>query len=103
MRGAIASVEVFVREDGASDASPRRLTLTLTAPEPAEESAWSCRVALADLERPRTVVAPDSVTALARALSIGNAWLGRLRANGATLHRDREGREPFAIPELEVG
>ena len=52
MKGAIASVEIFVAEAGATEGQRRRLTLTVTAPERADDGeGWVCRVALADLHR----------------------------------------------------
>lgn len=93
MKGAIASVELFVHR---GQARARRLTLTLTAPERAERGdGWVCRVALADLHRPVTLAAPDSVSALAAALSQARAWVDTLAGEGAAVTRDREGAHPF--------
>ena len=103
MKGAIASVEVFVFAGGerdAADAKPRRLTLTITAPVREANGSWSSRVALADLHRPESVTADDSVSALARSLALADAWLADLRKEGASLFRDREGETPFALPPL---
>lgn len=95
MKGAIASVEIFAFE---TPSRPRRLTLTITAPERAESaSGWLCRVSLADLRRPRTVTAPDSVTALAGALAVARGWLGELTAQGVALTRDRTGETVFEL------
>ena len=118
MKGAIASVELFAipasggpaGTGGASDASEppaaRRLTLTVTAPEradgaseAAEGAVWQTRVALADLHRPVTVAAADSVSALACALAQAAAWLTSLEAQGLRLHRDRAGTRPFVLAE----
>ena len=74
MKGAIASVEIFLFEAAAPDAAlrspmlrgkPRRLSLVIGTPErsPAGE-AWQCRVALADLHRPQTCEGRDSIEAL---------------------------------------
>ena len=95
MKGAIASVEVFVGRDG--EVTRRRLTLTVSAPEPGDTGEWRCRVALADLHRPATLSAPDSVTALGSAMAQGRAWLSELRAQGAILYRDRTGETRFEI------
>lgn len=122
MKGAIASVDLFAipasggpaGTGAASDASEspaaRRLTLTVTAPERAdgaseaggalaEGAVWQARVALADLHRPVTVAAADSVSALARALAQAAAWLTALEAQGLRLHRDRAGTRPFVLAE----
>lgn len=93
MKGAIASVDFFV--DAASGA-PRRLTLTIAAPERAAGGpGWTCRLALADLHRPQAVDGRDSVEALARAVDQARAWLAALHAQGRTLTRDRAGETPF--------
>ena len=90
MKGAIASLEVFVAEG--AGAERRRLTLTISAPEPAADGdGWICRVVLADLHRPRVCAAPDSVSALAAAVGQARDWLAELSAQGATLFRDRVG------------
>lgn len=94
MKGAIASVEIFARDPSGT---ARRLTLTITAPERGDDGAWSCRVALADLHRPQTVHASDSVTALAGAFAHARRWLDALCADGNTLHRDREGERSFVL------
>ena len=95
MKGAIASVEVFVRHAGEP---PRRLTLTISAPVRDAQGGWSCRVALADRHRPETVAAADSVSALASALALGREWLEALQQEGAQLHRDRAGERAFEWP-----
>jgi len=100
MKGAIASVEIFVFEKGdpgSADAKPRRLTLTMTAPLRNENGTWSSRVALADLHRPETHTADDSVSAIARSLAQAETWLAELRDGGAFLSRDRIGETPFRL------
>ena len=92
MKGTIASVELYAFDGGEK---PRRLTLTITAPEREPEGGWTCRVALANLHRPESVAAPDSVAALAAALSRARSWLRELRAQGLVLCRDRAGQAPF--------
>ncbi len=90
MKGAIASLEVFVAER--AEGERRRLTLTISAPERAADGdGWICRVVLADLHRPRVCAAPDSVTALAAAIGQAREWFAELGAQGATLFRDRVG------------
>ena len=93
MRGAIASVEIYAFEGGAS---PRRLSLTIAAPErcPGGEG-WQCRVALANFHRPATVTAQDSVAALALAIERARGWVADLRAQGLVLARDRAGQSAF--------
>jgi len=86
----------------APETPARRLTLVITQPErvgsaSASEEAWSCRVALADLHRPETVSAPDSILALARALDRARGWLADLEARGHVLARDRSGSPPFVL------
>lgn len=104
MKGAIASVDVYLQPEGAAGAgmpggeggAVRRLTLTITAPERAP-GGWSCRVALADRHRPETFVAPDSVSALMAAVERGRSWLAELAAGGDRLTRDRAGSDPFEL------
>jgi hypothetical protein len=93
VKGAIASIEIFAFEN---DASPRRLSLTIAAPErcPAGEG-WLCRVALADLHRPETVRGVDSVAALMGAMDRAREWVADLRAEGLVLCRDRAGKSAF--------
>lgn len=105
MRGAIASVEIFVFAPAAPTAAepvdprPRRLSLVIGVPERAQsDGLWHCRVALADLHRPRTLAGRDSVEALCLAVECARGWLGALRGEGFALFRDRAGAEPFAIP-----
>jgi hypothetical protein len=102
MKGAIASVEIFVFEAPELGAelrgTPRRLSLVIGAPErsPAGE-AWQCRVTLADLHRPQTCEGRDSIEALFLAVAQASSWLGALQAEGFVLARDRAGVEPFAL------
>lgn len=123
MKGAIASVEIFVftaasaaaaAAESATVASPadrsdpsdpregvpRRLSLVIGTPERAPGGdRWQCRVALADLHRPETCEGRDSVEALVRAVERARAWIAALHAEGFQLSRDRVGAEPFRIPE----
>jgi hypothetical protein len=93
VKGAIASVEIFVGREGEQT---RRLSLTITQPERAEGGeGWCCRVALANLHRPCTVSGQDSVEVLAAALARSRGWLSGLIAEGFVLTRDRAGRVPF--------
>lgn len=93
MRTTIASSEIFgVDPDGAD----RRLTLAVGAPRRREDaSGWQCRVAVADVLRPTTVVDDDSLRTLARALARIRESLGELRAQGWSLSWDCDGREPL--------
>lgn len=115
MKGAIASVEIFVfdpgpaasraAEAGASDSGspgrPRRLSLVVGLPERVPGSAgWQCRVALADLHRPEVFEGRDSAEALLLAVARAKTWLAALAADGHRLTRDRAGTEPFAAPFL---
>jgi len=111
MKGAIASVEIFVFapppaatvRPATSDpdapvarAAPRRLSLVIGMPvRGSDGGGWQCRVALADLHRPVTFEGRDSVEALARAIERGRTWLTALEAEGFALYRDRAGAEPF--------
>lgn len=100
MKGAVASVEIFAAR---GDDPIERLTLTLTAPERARPSegsdvdVWVCRVALARRQRPQTLEAADSVTALRAAFEVGQAWLAELAAEGFELWRDRAATRPFEL------
>ena len=95
MRNAIATVEIFALRAGES---ARRLTLVIGRPERMEQAdPWSCRVALADLHRARTVDAPDSILAISRALELARGWLAELESSGLSLARDRAGVEPFLL------
>jgi len=98
MKGAIASVEIFVFEGAAGGSSPRRLSLVIGTPErsPAGD-VWSCRVALADLHRPQTCEGRDSVESLLHAVERAKGWLAELEAGGFALARDRAGLEPLAM------
>lgn len=116
MKGAIASVEIFVFEaagravpDPRSDPSgpplasphsrPRRLSLVIGTPERAPAGdRWQCRVALADLHRPRTLEGRDSIEALVLAVEQARAWITSLYSEGLRLARDRAGAEPFQFP-----
>ncbi len=115
MKGAIASVEIFVFEAGAAairaaDAGgprsgapgwPRRLSLVVGLPERVPGSAgWQCRVALADLHRPEIIEGRDSAEALFLAVARAKTWLSVLVADGHRLARDRAGTEPFDGPFL---
>lgn len=102
MKGAIASVEIFAfAPPGPGDAlsdRPRRLSLVIGVPERAPSGElWHCRVALADLHRPRTLEGRDSVEALLLAVGCARGWLEALHGEGMVLCRDRAGSEPFAI------
>ena len=93
MRGAIASLDLYLFD---ADAKPRRVTLTITAPErQAAGPGWVCRLALADLRRPESVAGIDSVAALASALDRARSWVADLRASGLVICRDRAGETPF--------
>ena len=95
MKGAIASVEIFVRREGEET---RRLSLTITQPERAEGGDdWCCRGALANLHRPCTVSGRDSVEALVAAIARSRGWLSGLIADGFVLTRDRAGQVPFEL------
>ena len=115
MKGAIASVEIFVFEAGAAavrgaaaggpdsgpPGRPRRLSLVVGLPERVPGSTgWQCRVALADLHRPEIVEGRDSVEALFLAVARAKTWLAALAADGHRLARDRAGAEPFEAPFL---
>ena len=97
MKGAVASVELFVHEKGGMN--PRRLTLTLSAPERVRDEGatgeWVCRIVLADLHRPESLTAPDSLSALAAALEQGRSWLNELGTEGLRITRDRDGKIDF--------
>ena len=100
MKGAIASVELFVHREG-EDTDPRRLTLTLSAPERVRDKGeatpdWVCRIVLADLHPPESVKAADSLTALAGALGLGGRGLTALREKGLRITRDRNGKVDFS-------
>lgn len=100
MKGAIASVEIFVFQGARSEAAaPRRLSLVIGAPQRSQAGdAWQCRVALADLHRPQILEGRDSIESLFRAVERARAWLADLEAEGFVLARDRAGAEPFAVP-----
>ena len=99
MKGAIASVELFVHRGG-EGTDPRRLTLTLSAPERVGDLGeatpdWVCRAVLADLHPAESLTAPDSLSALAGALAQGRTWLDALREDGLRITRDRDGKVDF--------
>lgn len=106
MKGALASVEIFVfapppssSAEGAAPERPRRLSLVIGTPERASsEGRWRCRVALADLHRPEIREGRDSVEALLLAVEQARAWIDALAAEGFRLARDRAGAEPFRLP-----
>ncbi len=115
MKGAIASVEIFVFEaappateaaevdvpEAGSTGRPRRLSLVVGVPERTPGGArWQCRVALADLHRPEVFEGRDSAEALFLAVARAKSWLAALAADGHRLARDRAGTEPFAEPFL---
>lgn len=90
VKGAIANVEIYVSEDGAE---PKRLSLTISAPERCAEGAgWECRVAMADLHRPEAIRGTDSFEALSHALDRARSWVSELRAQDLVLSRDRASR-----------
>jgi hypothetical protein len=108
MKGAIASVEIFVfaaagsaGETGSAPGRPRRLSLVIGTPErtPGSET-WQCRVALADLHRPERFEGCDSIEALFRAVERARSWLAALEAEGCWLARDRAGTERLGAPFL---
>ncbi len=99
MKGAIASVEIFVF--AAASERPRRLSLVIGTPERAPGTErWQCRVALADLHRPQVFEGRDSVEALFQAVEQARGWLAALEAEGCRLARDRAGSEPLGAPHL---
>ncbi len=106
MKGAIASVELFAwarpMAEKAEASGPRRLTLVVGTPARSpDNSGWTCRVALADLQRPVEVAAADSVGALSAALAQGEVWLDELRGEGIVFTRDRAGKEAY-VAEVPV-
>ena len=95
MKGAIASVEIFVQR---GDEPVERLSLVVSAPIVSSASAdrkWICRVALANLHRATEIEGADSVEALSRALARGRDWLVGLQDEGFALYRDREQQLPY--------
>jgi hypothetical protein len=95
MKGAIASVEIYVHRE---NQPVQRLTLVIGEPRPAGEGpGWTCRVALADLHRPESLTGTDSVDALAQALARGRSWLAALEIDGFGLFRDRLGKRPYLL------
>ncbi|HPG24644.1 MAG: hypothetical protein H6748_07115 [Spirochaetaceae bacterium] len=100
MKGAIANLEIYAFERVETPgAGPRRLSLAITAPERREEGGgWACRVALADLHRPRPVEGRDSFEALAAAVACARDWIEALEAEGYVLFRDRAGERRLELP-----
>lgn len=112
MKGALASVEIFVFTAKAlaapaagsdpsarREATPRRLSLVIGTPERAPAGDfWHCRVALADLHRPETLAGRDSLEALVLAVEQARSWIAELEVEGYRLARDRVGAEPFRFP-----
>lgn len=96
MKGAIATVDFFASNP---EETSDRLSLVIDAPQrcPSGEG-WQCRVALADLHRPKTLVGRDSIEALSLALTQGRVWISDLRTQGRVLSRDRAGEIPFELP-----
>ena len=93
MRTTVAASEIYGIDPGGAR---RRLTLAVGAPRRVDgEPGWQCRVAVADVLRPTTVVGEDSLVALATGLERIRALLGELRGQGWSLSRDRAGREPI--------
>ena len=102
MKGAIASVELYVFENAPpTTQAGRRLTLTIGAPVRDQGGAkgkeWSSRVVLADLHRPEVVHAMDSVSALAAAFALARRWLDALDAQGILVARESTGETPFVL------
>jgi hypothetical protein len=95
VKGAIATVELFAsNSSGKSD----RLSLVIDAPRRTSSGeGWQCRVALADLHPPRTILARDSVEALSLALAQARLWIAELREQGRILTRDRAGEKRFEL------
>lgn len=95
MKGAIATVDFFASNStGRSD----RLSLVIDAPQRSSSGdGWQCRVALANLHPPKTLVARDSVEVLSLALDQARLWISDLRAEGRVLTRDRAGEDRFEL------
>jgi len=97
VRGAIATVDFFFASN--TDEQSVRLSLVIDSPERCSSGeGWQCRVALADLYRPETVVGQDSIEALSLALAQARVWISELRTQGRALTRDRAGEHPFELP-----
>ena len=96
MKGAIATVDFFASN---SEKASDRLSLVIDSPQRCSSGeGWRCRVALADLHPPETVVGQDSIAALSLALTQARVWISELRAKGRVLTRDRAGESPFELP-----
>jgi hypothetical protein len=106
MRGAIASVEIYVQR---GEEPIQRLSLVVGQPTPVGGAGpsgsarnparrWTCRVALANQRRAVAVEGLDSVDALDRALRVAREWLLALETEGFSLYRDREKQLPY-FPE----
>ena len=95
VKGAIATVDFFASNpEGALD----RLSLVIDSPQRCSSGeGWQCRVALADLYQPETVVGRDSVEALSLAMTQARDWISDLRTQGRALTRDRAGENPFEL------
>jgi hypothetical protein len=95
VRGAIATVDFYASN---ADEALVRLSLVIDSPQRCSSGeGWQCRVALADLYRPKTVVGRDSIEALSLALAEAHAWISELRTQGRVLTRDRAGKNPFEL------
>jgi prophage tail gpP-like protein len=95
VKGAIATVDFFASN---SEEATVRLSLVIDSPQRCSSGeGWQCRVALADLYRPETVVGRDSIEALSLALAQARVWISELRTQGRTLTRDRAGEHPFEL------
>ena len=95
MKSAIATVDFFASNRGET---PDRLSLVIDSPQRSSSGeGWQCRVALADLHPPETIVGRDSVEALSLALTRARVWIADLRADGRVLTRDRAGESPFEL------
>jgi hypothetical protein len=95
VRGAIATVDFYA--SNAEEASVR-LSLVIDSPQRCSSGeGWQCRVALADLYRPKTVVGRDSIEALSLALAEARIWIAELCTQGWALTRDRAGKNPFEL------
>lgn len=95
MKDAIATVDFFASNP---DQTLDRLSLVIDAPRrcrPGE--GWQCRVALADLHPPETVVGRDSVEVLSLALAQARFWISDLHRQGRILTRDRMGEHAFEL------
>jgi hypothetical protein len=95
VKGAIATVDFFASN---TQGTSNRLSLVIDAPKrSAAGDGWQCRVALADLHPPRTLIARDSVEALSLALAQARTWISELHDQGRVLTRDRGGQDRFDL------